>query len=106
MIRRTISLPLARTVLLMLACWAVPAMVSRAAEKPNVVVDLKSDPREETNLATKHPDVVKQMATQHAAWKQTLAPLGEIPKLRGGEPIIPTGHGWALASGQNEGAAK
>lgn len=62
--------------------------------------DLKSDPREETDLAAEHPEVVKQMASKHTAWKQTLAPLGIVPKLRGGTPIIPTGHGWATVSGR------
>ncbi len=65
--------------------------------------DLKSDPREETDIAAKHLDVVKQMAAQHTAWSKTLAPLGKIPRLRAGEPIIPSGHGWAFASGKNKG---
>ena len=60
--------------------------------------DLKSDPKEEHDVASKHPDVVQQMSSQHAAWSKTLAPLGKIPVLRAGEPIIPTGHGWAFAS--------
>ncbi len=60
--------------------------------------DLKSDPREEHDVASKHPDVVQQMASQHAAWSKTLTPLGKIPILRAGEPSIPTGHGWSLAS--------
>jgi arylsulfatase A-like enzyme len=64
--------------------------------------DLKSDPREETDIASKHQDVVKQMASQYTAWSKTLAPLGEIPKLRPGAPIIPSGHGWAFASGKNK----
>jgi len=59
--------------------------------------DLKADPREETDLAAKHPDVVKQMASQHTAWSKTLAPLGEIPNIRVSEPIRPSGHGWAFA---------
>ncbi|QDV82085.1 hypothetical protein TBK1r_10100 [Stieleria magnilauensis] len=37
------------------------------------------------------------MALRHQAWEQTLAPLGEIPKVRADRPIIPTGHGWATA---------
>jgi len=64
--------------------------------------DLKSDPREEHDIASKHQDVVKQMASQHAAWSKTLAPLGEIPKIRAAEPIIPSGHGWAFASRMTE----
>ncbi|MCP4786890.1 MAG: sulfatase-like hydrolase/transferase [Fuerstiella sp.] len=60
--------------------------------------DLKSDPREERDLAAKHSDVVKQLASQHAAWSKTLAPLGEIPEIRDGASIVPAGHGWAYAS--------
>ena len=63
--------------------------------------DLKSDPREERDIASKHPDVVIQMASQHAAWSRTLAPLGEIPNIRGGEPIVPSGYGWASASAKD-----
>ena len=50
--------------------------------------DLKSDPREEHDVASKHPDVVAEMASQHAAWSKTLAPLGEIPEIRGSEPTV------------------
>jgi arylsulfatase A-like enzyme len=60
--------------------------------------DLRSDPREETDLAAKHSNVVRQMAMQYAQWSKTLAPLGEIPNIRTSEPIVPTGHGWAFAS--------
>ena len=59
--------------------------------------DLKSDPREETDLAAKHPKVVKQMGAQHTAWSKTLAPLGKFSNVRTGEPSIPKGHGWAFA---------
>lgn len=59
--------------------------------------DLKADPREETDLAAKNPDLVKQLAGKHAAWAKTLAPLGQIPKVPAGKPIIPGGHGWAFA---------
>jgi arylsulfatase A-like enzyme len=60
--------------------------------------DLKSDPKEEHDVASRHQDVVKQMAAQHTAWSKTLAPLGEIPNIGAGEPIIPSGHGWEFAS--------
>jgi arylsulfatase A-like enzyme len=59
--------------------------------------DLNADPREEQDIASQHPDVVKRMATQHAAWVKTLAPLGKIPTIRAAQPIIPSGHGWAFA---------
>jgi arylsulfatase A-like enzyme len=59
--------------------------------------NLKVDPREEHNVAAEHLDVVERMATQHEAWAKTLAPLGEIPKIPDSQPIIPRGHGWAIA---------
>ena len=60
--------------------------------------DLKSDPTEESDVASKHPDVVKQMALQHAAWKQTLAPLGKIPEDRARDKTTNlSGHGWATS---------
>ena len=64
--------------------------------------DLKSDPREERDLAAKNQDVVEQMAAKHAAWAKTLAPLGKIPKIRGRAPIVPTGHGWAYATAKGK----
>jgi arylsulfatase A-like enzyme len=66
------------------------------------LLDLKSDPREERDLAATHPDIVKRMAAQHAAWATTLAPLGEIPTLRDGAPLVPTGHGWEYASAKGK----
>ena len=86
--------------------WQDWRLYKKYEKDPWQLFDLKSDPREENNIASKHADVVNQMAAQHAAWKQTLAPLGKIPKIRAGEPIIPTGHGWALASGKDNGDAK
>ena len=77
--------------------WKDWRLYKKYEKDPWQLFDLKSDPREEQDLAAKHPDIVKQLATQHAAWAKTLAPLGEIPKLRAAEPIIPSGHGWALA---------
>ncbi len=59
--------------------------------------NLNVDPREEKNVALENPDVVKRMSMQHQAWEQTLAPLGEIPNIRSIQPIIPSGHGWAIA---------
>lgn len=64
--------------------------------------DLKSDPREERDLAAKHPDIVKQMAAKHATWAETLAPLGRIPTIRAAEPAAPAGHGWAYASAKGK----
>jgi arylsulfatase A-like enzyme len=69
---------------------------------PWQLFDLESDPREERDLAAKHPDIVKQMAAKHAAWAKTLAPLGKIPNIRAGAPVVPTGHGWASASAKGK----
>ncbi len=86
--------------------WKDWRLYKKYQRDPWQLFDLKSDPREENDLAPKHPELVKQMATQHAAWKQTLAPLGEIPKIRGKEPIIPTGHGWAFAAANDKADAE
>ncbi len=68
--------------------------------------DLESDPGEEADVAAKHPDIVRRLAKAHAEWAGTLAPLGEIPKLGPSEPIIPSGHGWALATVKDKGTKK
>ena len=59
--------------------------------------DLKADPKELHNVSSKHPEVVQQMATRHAKWSASLAPLAKIPEIRRAQPIIPTGYGWARA---------
>ncbi len=68
--------------------------------------DLKSDPREENDVASKHPDIVKQMASRHTAWSKTLAPLGTIPNIPAGKPTVPSGHGWAFASAKDKGSSE
>ncbi len=78
--------------------WHDWRLYKKYDKDPWKLFDLKSDPREEHDIASKHSDVVKQMAAQHTAWSKTLVPLGEIPNIRAGEPIIPSGHGWAFAS--------
>ena len=59
--------------------------------------DLSADPREEHDVASKHADIVRQMAMQHAQWAETLAPLGKVPKIRVSEPTVSSGHGWMFA---------
>jgi arylsulfatase A-like enzyme len=81
--------------------WRDWRLYKKYEKDPWQLFDLKSDPREEHDIASRHPEVVEQMAAQHAAWSQTLAPLGEIPNIRAGAPIIPTGHGWAFAGAKN-----
>jgi arylsulfatase A-like enzyme len=78
--------------------WRDWRLYKKAAQDPWQLFDLRSDPTEDTDLAAQHPDVVRQMGSRHTAWQQTLAPLGEIPDIRSDEPVVPTGHGWALAT--------
>lgn len=83
--------------------WQDWRLYRKYEKDPWLLFDLKADPREETNLAAKHSDVVDQLAEKHAAWAKTLAPLAEIPETRAAAPIIPTGHGWATASSKSGG---
>jgi arylsulfatase A-like enzyme len=68
--------------------------------------NLTSDPQEESDRAAEHPEIVRQMASRHAAWSRTLTPLGKIPAIRSGEPIVPSGHGWAFASSAGKGGTE
>jgi len=81
--------------------WQDWRLYRKYEQDPWQLFDLRADPREEHDLAAKHPEIVKQMAAQHASWSKTLAPLGEIPKIRAGAPIVPGGHGWAFASAKD-----
>ena len=59
--------------------------------------DLKTDPREENDLAKDHADIVADMSKHHRAWARTLAPVIPTgtkggPKETGG--TIPIGYGW------------
>ena len=53
--------------------------------------DLASDPREESDVSEKHPEVVSQLSEKHAAWVKT-GSTREVPKNDG--PVT-VGHGWA-----------
>ena len=77
--------------------WQDWRLYKKYKKDPWQLFDLKSDPREETDLAAKIPNIVKKLAAKHAAWSKSLAPLGKIPELGAGEPVIPSGHGWAYA---------
>jgi arylsulfatase A-like enzyme len=77
--------------------WQDWRLYKKYEKDPWQLFDLKSDPKEEDDVSTKHPDVVKQMASQHAAWKQTLAPLGKVPEDRERDKATNlSGHGWAM----------
>ena len=77
--------------------WQDWRLYRKYEKDPWQLFDLNSDPREEKNIATKHPDIVKQLATRHSASTKTLVPLGKVPKVRRTGPNIPGGHGWAMA---------
>ena len=79
--------------------WKDWRLYKKYAKDPWQLFDLRSDPKEELDLASKHPNIVKQMAAKHTAWSKTLAPLGVVPEIKStsGGPKIPPGHGWATA---------
>jgi arylsulfatase A-like enzyme len=83
--------------------WQDWRLYRKYEKDPWQLFDLKSDPREEHDVALKHPNVVEQMAAQHTVWSKTLAPIGEIPIVRASEPIRPSGHGWASTSTKDKG---
>ncbi len=77
--------------------WQDWRLYKQYDKDPWQLFDLKADPKEERNVAAKHPDVVKQLSAKHAAWAKTLAPLGKIPKVATTDDRIPAGHGWTFA---------
>jgi arylsulfatase A-like enzyme len=82
--------------------WQDWRLYKKYEEDPWQLFNLRSDPREENNVASDHPQIVNQLAAQYTTWTTTLAPLGEIPVVQADEPVIPTGHGWVFASGGDE----
>ncbi len=77
--------------------WKNWRLYKKYTKDPWQLFDLKADPREEKNLASQHPKIVKQLSEKHAAWVKTLVPLKNAPKIRRGDPVIPNGHGWEFA---------
>jgi arylsulfatase A-like enzyme len=77
--------------------WKKWRLYKKYAEDDWQLFDLVADPKEENNLAKKHPQIMNQLSSKHAAWVKTLAPLGKIPKLDRSDDRIGTGHGWAYA---------
>jgi len=54
--------------------------------------DLKTDPREEDNLAEANPEIVNDMEERWETWRATLGPMGEVVP---GGGRFPKGYGWA-----------
>ena len=77
--------------------WKDWRLYKKYDKDPWQLFDLKADPKEERNVASKHSEIVKQLSAKHAAWAKTLAPLGKIPKIAKTGDRIPEGHGWTFA---------
>ncbi len=61
--------------------------------------NLETDPKEERDLASEHPDVVGGMRRRYDAWVAALPPV--IPMAKGesdGGGRVPTGYGWATSA--------
>ena len=61
--------------------------------------DIRKDPRETTNVADDHRDVVANMRQHHAAFVASLPPLKPSADYRGGG-TVPTGWGWVMGDGR------
>ena len=77
--------------------WKHWRLYKKYDKDPWQLFDLKSDPREEKDLANKYPELVQQLAAKHADWAKTLAPLGKIPELDASNISTAKGHGWSFA---------
>ena len=77
--------------------WKHWRLYKKYDKDPWQLFDLKSDPREEKDLANKYPELVQQLAAKHADWAKTLAPIGKIPELNASNISTPKGHGWSFA---------
>ena len=86
--------------------WKDWRLYRKYAKDPWQLFDLRADPKEERNLASKHPDVVKHLAGKHAAWAGTLAPLGKIPATQRDRDRLQKGHGWAVADREKKESSK
>ena len=75
--------------------WKDWRLYKKYDKDPWQLFDLRSDPKEETDVSAKNSDIVKQLSDKHAVWAKTLAPLATIPEVRSATPIVPNGHGWA-----------
>ncbi len=86
--------------------WKDWRLYKKYDKDPWQLFDLKADPREEQDVATKHSEVVKQLSSKHAAWVKTLAPLGETPTIKKPAARTPKGHDWVFALTKGKGPKK
>lgn len=84
---------------LVAARWKHWRLYKKYEEDRWQLFDLQTDPQETQDVSAQHPDIVTQMAEAHARWRETLAPLAQVPDLPD-NPVtkIPTGHGWVSAN--------
>ena len=61
--------------------------------------DLHADPREEKDLAAKHPEIVKELKAKHEAFVATLPSLDSIPNYSNAWNKPPDGFGWIIGNG-------
>jgi hypothetical protein len=61
--------------------------------------DMRKDPRETTNVASDHPDVVANMRKHYDAFVATLPILKPSADYRGGG-TVPEGWGWVIGDGR------
>ncbi len=77
--------------------WKDWRLYRKYEKDPWKLFNLRSDPREEKDVAASNPQVVRQLSAKHAAWVKTLAPLGKIPEEERGGGRVSEGHGWVYA---------
>lgn len=75
--------------------WKDWRLYKKYDKDPWQLFNLKSDPKEEQNVAAEYPKVVAQMAAKHSTWASTLAPLAQIPRIEWAALESTSGHGWA-----------
>lgn len=68
-------------------------------EKKWQLHDIRKDPRETTNVAVDHPDVVANMRKHYEAFVATLPPLKKSADYRDGGKV-PEGWGWVIGDGK------
>ena len=75
--------------------WKDWRLYKKYDKDPWQLFNLKSDPKEEQNVAAEYPKVVAQMSAKHSTWASTLAPLAQIPRIEWAALGSTSGHGWA-----------
>jgi len=85
---------------LIAARWKDWRLYKKYAEDSWQLFDLKADPKEEKDMASKFPEIVEDMSKHHADWEKTLAPLGQISNEKNDDNTNLKGHGWLISEGR------